>query len=261
MDSIRFGTFLLASLASHAALLVSLSGVIPAVLDSSELEADTVTLSIRVSPSAPKSDRRSEESEPYQAIENVAMPRRLEQETERAEQSKTAATASVAQPPAPNLAAAAKVESPTNRESTQQQLTADDGGGTPLASSPDATADPDLRQSAATEVNKRRQQAAEERYLTELLRAVARHRSYPAHARNRGQQGRVEVNLTILRNGEFQSIAVSKPSSFRTLNKASTRTLSRLKRFKPFPADIDRQSWQISIPFRYVLHARKDNQS
>ena len=247
--------FLLASLAGHATLLVPLSAYTPALLDDSELEADTVMLSISVvSHAEQKSHQRRVVNTPYQPLDNVGLPNRqtpvtAQQDDSLAATARSAPKQSMLAKTGPARSASQRLRQPPPRPVEQTVET------------PPSVEPVQDSQRAAVEVTRRRQQIAEERYLTELLNAIAQHRFYPARARSKGQQGRVEVNLTILRSGEFKSIAVSKPSSYRTLNKASTRTLNRLRRFKPFPSDIDRDSWRISIPFRYVLSAGNDSRS
>lgn len=268
MDSFRFLTFLLASLAGHAALLVPLSAYMPALLDPSEFEADTVLVTIRVESHAEHQNRDwSEMGEPYQPLEDVVVPEQSEPIAVQGQRSNSPVPSAAPEQAALQKAATAKVKTPVESESQSpqpypRQAPVDEVAAAAGSPRPER-AERSLASQASLEVeaNKRRQLVAEERYLTDLLNAIAIHRFYPDGARRRGQQGSVEVQLTILKNGEFKSIAVSKPSNYRTLNKASTRTLNRLKRFKPFPRDIDRDSWKISIPFRYVLSSRQDKRS
>ena len=94
---------------------------------------------------------------------------------------------------------------------------------------------------------------AEGQYLAELLQAISRHRTYPSSARKRGYTGIVEIELILRRDGSFESVQVASTSNHRMLDKASERAVRKLTRFKPFPVEIERESWKISIPFRYVL--------
>lgn len=265
MGSLRFFVFLMASAAGHAALLVPLSEYMPALLDARKLEADTVMVSITVVGRSELSNHaRSDAGEPYQPLEHPVLPMQPDGRQVEWHRSKSPAAAA-SSVPAASATVAAGAAAVAERELLKKQprtpTTIKTGSTTqPPGSLPRADAGSN-RPSAEAEATRRQQVVAEERYLTDLLNAIATHRFYPANARKKGQQGRVEINLTILRNGEFASIAVSKPSNYRILNKASTRTLNRLKRFKPFPLDIDRDSWQISIPFRYVLNAQEGNRS
>lgn len=237
----------------------------PALLDARELEADTVMVSISVVSRSENSHQWSDVGEPYQPLENSVVPQQPEPSQPDRQRGTSPMPAAAPLRPTPQQIVVAQAEAVSATEPTVEQplehaRIKTDSVAEPSESSPSAEARPD-QQSAEIEANRSRQVIAEERYLTELLNAIAKHRFYPANARKKGQQGRVEINLTILKNGEFKSIAVSKPSDHRTLNIASTRTLNLLKRFKPFPTDIDREFWQISIPFRYVLNGRQDNRS
>ena len=93
----------------------------------------------------------------------------------------------------------------------------------------------------------------ESAYLSELLTEIARHKFYPSSARRRGFQGRVEISLTIRRDGEFEQVSIGRRSGHAVLDKAATRSLRAMGRFKAFPAAMRRSTWTLAIPFRYQL--------
>lgn len=259
MHSLRLTLFMLLSLVGHAAVLVPVSGYLAALFESTDIESETVTVFISVI-----SNTVPAESEPVGAGQSASLsissvhqpasaPERATSEaspkTELSEPVRSEsreAEAAAAEPP--------RVEAPAAAEPEVGDAFTDphNGPDVPARQNMAATAE-----SAESIARRRSKLQAEEKYLAELLNEISKYRVYPTAARKKGYQGGVEVDVTILRNGEFESIEISKPSDYRVLDRASARAVSRLKRFKPFPAEIERESWHISIPFRYVLNANQ----
>ena len=250
-------TFLAVSIAGHAALLVPLSRYLPALFDNEVVQSDTVIVSISViSLPENKVEEQSETSRQAPPLHKATQPNHIKsQQTDQH-----------------NAPLEALSEDPIPASSERPILAAEPGSVEEPLTESKSESPPDtepqsnnkvsrMQQSDELKARRHRQLRAEERYLAELLNAIARHRFYPKNARKKGHQGSVEIELVILKNGEFESVKIGKPSNYRSLNKATTRALNRLKRFKPFPSDIKRDSWHISIPFRYVLSTKHGNRS
>lgn len=97
---------------------------------------------------------------------------------------------------------------------------------------------------------------AERTYLAGFLAALAKHKYYPRSARERSQQGEVVVALVLRNDGSITEIEVEQASRYPSLNHAALRSVKRLHRFKPFPADIDKLTWHLSVPFKYSIRGR-----
>lgn len=97
------------------------------------------------------------------------------------------------------------------------------------------------------------QTQAEQTYLADLLAALSRHKRYPRSARLRRQQGRVVVGLVLQNDGTITQVKIARPSGHSVLNRAALRSVHSLARFKPFPPDVNRQVWRLSIPFQYSI--------
>ncbi len=80
---------------------------------------------------------------------------------------------------------------------------------------------------------------------------LQRHKRYPAAAQMRREQGTVQVQFTVDRNGRVVSSAVVQSSGHTTLDQ---ETLALLRRAEPFPkppADVPGNQFSFSVPVRY----------
>ena len=93
----------------------------------------------------------------------------------------------------------------------------------------------------------------EQRYLSALQQAIARHRFYPSTARRDGVEGTVTVLFTIQADGRITGAKVAAGSGSALLDEAALETLSRLGRFRPIPAELQRERWPLRVPIRFAL--------
>lgn len=96
----------------------------------------------------------------------------------------------------------------------------------------------------------------ERTYLAEFLAELSKHKHYPRSARVRRQQGKVVVALVLRDDGSINDVQVEEPSHYPILNRAALRSVKQLKRFKPFPEDLNRSAWHLSVPFQYSIRDR-----
>lgn len=98
---------------------------------------------------------------------------------------------------------------------------------------------------------------AEDIYLSELSAALAKHAqsTYPRMAQRRRIQGQVLIEFTILKTGEIIDIRLLQSSGNKMLDDASLSIFSQkmLNKFKPFPPEISRSSWQQKVPIEYQV--------
>lgn len=97
------------------------------------------------------------------------------------------------------------------------------------------------------------QRSAERAYLSALHRAIARHQHYPASARRQGQSGVATVAFTLAADGRISQIRLVQSSGHAALDRSAVQALTRLGRFEPIPAALERRTWSLRIPIRFAL--------
>lgn len=94
----------------------------------------------------------------------------------------------------------------------------------------------------------------EERYLYEIKKLLERRKRYPQMARKMGHAGKVTMSLTLAQDGSLIESEVVAASPFDTLNRAAQELVKGIHGLKPFPQEIQRTSWQITVPIEYSLN-------
>lgn len=94
---------------------------------------------------------------------------------------------------------------------------------------------------------------AEVRYIYELKKMLERKKMYPQMAKSMGHQGVVQVQFVIDRAGKILSHELLK-TSHPLLNKAALDLIRAIDGQKPFPTEISKLTWKISVPIEYSLH-------
>lgn len=92
----------------------------------------------------------------------------------------------------------------------------------------------------------------EARYLYELKKLLERKKTYPQMAKAMGYTGTVQVEFTIGRDGDIQSLKVVK-SAHPILDEAAQKLVRSIEKQKPFPQEITKTEWAISVPIEYLL--------
>lgn len=94
----------------------------------------------------------------------------------------------------------------------------------------------------------------EDRYLYEIKKLLERRKRYPQMARKMGHAGKVTMSLTLAQDGSLIESEVVAASPFDTLNRAAQELVKGIHGLKPFPQEIQRTSWQITVPIEYSLN-------
>lgn len=94
----------------------------------------------------------------------------------------------------------------------------------------------------------------EDRYLYEIKKLLERRKRYPQMARKMGHAGKVTMSLTLAQDGSLIESEVIAASPFETLNRAAQELVKGIHGLKPFPQEIQRTSWQITVPIEYSLN-------
>lgn len=98
------------------------------------------------------------------------------------------------------------------------------------------------------EITKKKQAAIQSKYLTMVKKKIEENKVFPFSAKTMGIEGKVEVELTIMKNGEF-SIYIAKKSTNEVFNQAVNDLFSKIKIFEPLPKG--ENSMTVSIPIWY----------
>jgi protein TonB len=107
------------------------------------------------------------------------------------------------------------------------------------------------------QVSKQQQANVEQAYLYELRNEILMHaqHTYPRRAKRRRWEGVVTLSFTLLPSGKILGLSIQESSSRQILDDAATSILQSKMRnqFQPFPAEITRKEWEITIPVSYHL--------
>ena len=90
-------------------------------------------------------------------------------------------------------------------------------------------------------------------YLHQVRSLLERNKIYPPQARSRNEQGTVVVRFTISSDGSIGGVSLSSPSGQSALDQAALETVNRVRRFPPFPEDLQKSSLTVQVPLAYRL--------
>ncbi|MEN0057745.1 MAG: TonB family protein [Bdellovibrio sp.] len=94
----------------------------------------------------------------------------------------------------------------------------------------------------------------EERYLYEIKTLLERRKRYPLLARKMGQSGKVTMRFTLAADGSVMESEVVERAPYDSLNKAAQDLVQGIHGLKPFPQEITRTTWSITVPIEYMLN-------
>lgn len=173
----------------------------------------------------------------------------------------------VAPPPAPAPPPAVTVPQPENVKAVQQQ---DNSAATLAAADPEPVREP--RQEPAPQPQSTKPAAAAQRatgtgsdrsaggkagdqrsYFAELMAWLNKHKSYPREAKKAKQQGVVELQFTLQRDGTVLASSIRKGSDYPLLDEAALAMLAAASPLPALPASMDRQQITLVIPIEFSL--------
>ncbi len=128
---------------------------------------------------------------------------------------------------------------------------------------PDESAEDFLREAA--EEKKQDEKSREQTEITEFFReemlryqdivkrGIEKQRRYPALAKNRGIEGAVYINFTVMADGKAEDIRIIRPSNFEILDREALATVRRAAPFPPFPESYrgNYLEMEVNIIFKY----------
>ena len=164
----------------------------------------------------------------------------------------------------PAAAAPAVAVPVTKKEVVQETITKDDvtkKSNKPTEAAPSTQTTASTNQGTQTAVASGREGVAngsevstEERYLYELKKLLERRKNYPMMAKKMGHAGTVTMRFTLNADGTVAESEVVGKAPYETLNQAAITLVQSINGLKPFPSDIHRDSWSITVPIEYKLN-------
>lgn len=91
-------------------------------------------------------------------------------------------------------------------------------------------------------------------YLGTLQGLIASAKKYPESARKSGQEGKVTVQFTVMKNGTVKNIQLASKSNYADLNEEAIEAVKRAAPFSGLPDEIDKPFLDIILPFRFRLN-------
>ena len=102
-------------------------------------------------------------------------------------------------------------------------------------------------------VNFARIRASEDSYKASLSKAIGQGKHYPRRAKLMHQQGNATVSFSINRSGAVSNVRIKISSGSPTLDKAAILAVQKINGQLPFPENIKRQQWSLTIPINFIL--------
>jgi TonB family protein len=115
----------------------------------------------------------------------------------------------------------------------------------PQAGTPEETPAPPLSEDA--------RQSEYTIYLETVKANIVRAWKYPQEASEEKEEGKVDVEFTILKNGSLQDVRILRSSGFSNLDREALRAVGAASPFTPIPVKIGLDQLSIRFTFNYTL--------
>jgi len=90
-------------------------------------------------------------------------------------------------------------------------------------------------------------------YLQKLQGEIAAAKQYPEAARESGQEGKVTIRFTVMKNGEVKNIALVSKTDYPELDQETIAAVKRAAPFPGLPDEIGQPFLEIILPFKFQL--------
>jgi protein TonB len=90
-------------------------------------------------------------------------------------------------------------------------------------------------------------------YFAELMAWLNQHKRYPREAKKEKQQGIVELQFTLLKDGTIIARSIKKGSEFALLDEAALNMLDNAAPLPPLPESMNREQITLVIPIEFSL--------
>ncbi|WP_449245714.1 energy transducer TonB [Desulfobacca acetoxidans] len=92
-------------------------------------------------------------------------------------------------------------------------------------------------------------------YLHKVRSLLEKYKVYPPMARRRNEEGVVVLRFNISADGGIASVSVARSSGHNLLDQGATETVSRVGKFPPIPAELQKSSLRIEVPLSFRLQS------
>jgi len=127
----------------------------------------------------------------------------------------------------------------------------------PLPTAPETSAslptDPFLPPSGTQETTDDTRQLEYTTYLEKVKKNIVSAWKYPVEASEGKEEGKVDVEFTILKNGRMQDVRILRSSGFSSLDREAIRAVGTASPFNPIPNQIGLDQLSIRFTFNYSL--------
>jgi len=90
-------------------------------------------------------------------------------------------------------------------------------------------------------------------YFGQLMTWMNKHKHYPAELKKKKQEGVVEIQFTLGRDGELLEVAIARSCGNPALDQAALQMMTNAAPFPPIPGFINQESLTLVIPVEYSL--------
>ncbi len=90
-------------------------------------------------------------------------------------------------------------------------------------------------------------------YLSKVTEIIKNNTIYPFIARKRELEGKVLVEVKLLKNGKIEKIKILKSSGYKILDKSAIKSIKRSEPFPPFPDNLNEPFLILRIPVEFKL--------
>jgi TonB family protein len=91
------------------------------------------------------------------------------------------------------------------------------------------------------------------RYTTKVRQMIARAKIYPSGARDKGQQGKIDLSFKLGKNGGVLKLLVEHSSGYSMLDDAARDAVENAGPFPPIPEKLNKQYVLLKLPVTFVL--------
>lgn len=90
-------------------------------------------------------------------------------------------------------------------------------------------------------------------YHTKLVKWAYQYIKYPSRAIKRNQEGNVQVEVVVGRDGTIQAMQITEPAKHNTLNRAAEKSIQAASPFPPMPETMSEQEFRFNLPIVFRL--------
>jgi TonB family protein len=117
----------------------------------------------------------------------------------------------------------------------------------------------DEQQRAKSELSLYERQEAYEAYLEKIKKDIIRYWKYPEGASQSRDEGKVDLELTVLKDGRLKNVRILLSSGYFFLDREAIRTVKAASPFSPIPERTGLEEIRITLTFNYTINGEQEN--